>query len=465
MTDRTDELGKEPIGRLLFRYSAPAMFAMFVNSLYNLVDTIFVGLGVGTLALGGMAISWPIHMVIVAVAQLVGIGSASIISRSLGAGDPRKAARTAGTSFVTVGALCLCMAVVGIIFLKPLLRRFGATEAILPYAWDYLSILLLGSFFFGFSISTNGVVRSEGNVKLAMVTMIIGASVNIVLDPIFIFGLNMGIRGAAVATVIANICSFSFLCRYFLSGKSMLKIRRGDLVPDFSILPEVFKIGAPSFIRMISGSAMAIVVNNLIAYYGEDVHMAIMGVTNRATMFFFMPIFGLVQGLQPIIGFNYGAKNMPRVIEAVKKGALTATALSTAAFLILMLAPETILSMFSRDPELISEGAVILRIMVIFMPFVGFQMVGGSLFQALGKAFPALVLTLSRQILILIPLLFILPRLYGLTGLWCAFPIADFASAILTSIWVVVEIRALGRHSPPAGLPEEVVIETVSGGG
>lgn len=444
MNDRINELGNESISRLLVRYSTPAMIAMFVSSMYNLVDTIFVGYGAGTLALAALAVSWPVQMIIVAMGMAVGIGTASVVSRSLGAGNQARAERVAGTSFVTIGFASLCLTALGLLFLRPLLSTFGATEAIMPYAVDYLSVIFFGNFFLACSISANNVVRSEGAARVAMTSMIIGAIINVVLDPIFIFGLNMGIRGAAVATVIANVSTFVFLCWYFLSGRSTLRIKRRDLVPDFKELPEVAKIGSASFFSMIVGSLMAIPINGLIVLYGADIHLAIVGVGNRCMMFFFMPIFGLTQGLQPIIGFNYGAGKLDRVKETVRKASVYATVLSTLAFLILMFGTWPVLRMFSPDAALIEEGVPILRILVIFMPFVGFQMVGGAFFQALGRARPAFVLTLSRQVLILLPLIYIMPRFFGLDGLWASFPAADLVSTSLTAVWVLAAIRALG---------------------
>lgn len=459
MQDRKTELGNAPIGRLLVTYSTPAMIAMFVSSLYNLVDTIFVGHGAGTLALAGMAVAWPIQMIIIAMGMAVGIGTASIVSRSLGSNDHDRAERVAGTSFVTIAVMSLLLSMIGLAFLEPLLKIFGATEAVLPYAADYMSIIFFGNFFMACSISANSVVRSEGAARVAMTSMILGAVVNVILDPIFIFGLDMGIRGAAVATVIANICTFTFLCLYFVRGNSMLKIKRSDLRPNVREIPEIFKIGSASFFSMVAGSLMAIPINLLIIRHGADIHLAIVGVVNRATMFFFLPIFGLTQGLQPIIGFNYGAKNFGRVTEAVRTAATYATIMSVIAFVILMFGTGAVLSMFSPDAELIEKGKEIVRIVVICMPFIGFQMVGGSLFQALGKAKPAFVLALSRQVLVLLPLLFVLPKKFGLIGLWACFPIADFASFLMTAAWVWVEMRVLrNRHSSS---PEPVVEPSV----
>ena len=306
MDERKYELGNESIRKLLVKYSAPAMVAMFVSSMYNLVDTIFVGYGAGTLALAALAVSWPIQMVIVALGMAVGIGAASVVSRSLGAGDQARAERVAGTSFSVIGIIGLSTTVIGLLALRPLLALFGATADVMPHAVDYMSVIFVGNFFLSCSIAANNIARSEGAARVAMTSMIIGAVVNVVLDLMFRFGLGRGIRGAAIATVIANVCTFTFLCWYFQSGRSMLRISRRDLVPVFAELPEITKIGSSTFFSMVAGSVMAIPINGLIIHYGDDIHLAVIGVANRAMMFFFLPIFGLTQGLQPIIGFNFG---------------------------------------------------------------------------------------------------------------------------------------------------------------
>lgn len=453
MNDRTFELGNESIPRLLVRYSTPAMIAMFVSSTYNLVDTIFVGYGAGTLALAALAISWPIQMVVVAMGMAVGIGTASVVSRSLGAGDRARAARVAGTSFSVVALLSLTVTVLGFVFLRPLLGLFGATEAVMPYAVDYMGVIFLGNFFVACSITGNSLARSEGAARIPMVGMILGAVVNAALAPVFIFGFDMGVRGAAIATVIANATSFSFILWYFLSGRSTLRITRRDLRPDFKELPGIAKIGMSTFFSIVSGSLISIPVNTLITHYGTDLHLAILGVTNRCMMFFFLPIFGLTQGLQPVIGFNYGARKLDRVKEAVRTAATYATAMSTVAFLILMLGTRPVLRVFSPDAAMITEGAPIVRLVVICMPFVGLQMVGGSFFQALGRARPAFLLTLSRQVLVLLPLIFVLPHFFGMTGLWVSFPIADFVSATLGITLLVGAMRSLGTGTITAVQP------------
>ncbi len=450
MEDRKFELGHKPVGRLLLKYSLPSIIAMTVGSTYNLVDAIFVGQASGPLALAGLAVAFPIQMFILAIAQVVGIGSSSIISRSLGAGDHRKAERMAGTSFSIVTALSIVLTIIGLAFLNPLLRVFGATPNVLPYGADYLSVILGGCFFFAFAVSTNSIVRAEGNARLAMTSMLIGAISNILLDPIFIFGLNMGIRGAAVATVLANMCSAFFLVRYYLSGKSMLKIRWADLHPDFRLLPEMFSVGLSSFTRVAAGSVLAIIMNNSIAHYGSDLHLAILGIINRMMVFFLMPLFGLIQGLQPIVGFNYGARNMARVKEAIYRANVAGAFFSVVAFIVLMSCPRLVFRMFNSDPDLIDQGAGIIRVTILWLPFVGYQIVGASLFQALGRAWPALFLSMTRQVLFLAPLILIMPLILGLWGIWVSIPIADALSTGVTALWVMYEMRRLDRITPVA---------------
>lgn len=453
MHPRTDELGHHSINRLLLTYSAPAMFAMFVTATYNLVDTIFIGHGAGTLALAGLAISFPVQMFVLAVGMAIGIGSASVVSRALGAGDRRRAERTAGTSFFVSGALAVTMVGLMLTFLGPVGRLFGATDAVLPYVKEYLSVVLFGSIFFGVAVSSNVIVRAEGNVRVAMFSMVIGAVVNILLDPIFIFGFEMGLRGAAVATVIANLTTFGYLMHYFLSGRSQLRIHREDLLPYWEVLPEVFQIGASSFVQMVAGSLIVIPVNHMIGIYGSDVHFAILGVGNRAMMFFFMPIFGLTQGLQPIVGFNYGAARYERVVEAIRRAALFATALATTAFLTLMLGTRPVLRMFSNDPALIETGVPVIRTIILVMPIVGFQLVGSASFQALGKARPAFLLNVARYA-VMVPLVLTLPGMLGLTGVWVSFPIADSIAISMTAVAVFLELKALGARQMEMSLVE-----------
>ena len=445
MADRNYKLGNEKVTKLLMNLSLPATIAMIMNALYNIVDTIFIGRGVGYLAIGGLTIAFPVQMMIMAVAQMVGIGAASIISRSLGAKDIERADHVAGNSFLAVGIFGIIICISGLIFMEPLLRIFGATDILLPYSKEYLQVILVGSIYFPFAVSSNNLIRSEGNAKVAMFSMLIGTVLNIILDYIFIFPLNMGISGAALATILSQLVSVIYILTYFYGGKSTLKVKLHHLKPDWQIIREIITVGFPSFARQASGSVIAIIMNNSLAFYGGELAISIYGVLNRVTMFLFMPMFGVVQGMQPIVGFNYGAMKFDRVKEAVKLSIIITTIYASIATLFGELFPGQIIGVFNDEPELIRNGIYALRITISLIPIVGVQIIGASLFQSIGKAVPSLLLTLSRQVLLLIPLVLILPRIYGLglLGIWMAVPVADFFSTIITFILVKKEMKLM----------------------
>lgn len=448
MTDRNHMLENEKMIKVLMNLSLPATVAMIVNALYNIVDTIFIGRGIGYLAIGGLAVAFPIQMVIMAIAQMVGIGAASIVSRCLGAKDFERADHVAGNSFLSVGVFGVMICVLGLIFINPLLRIFGATDILLPYAKEYLQVILIGSIYFPFAVSTNSLVRAEGNANVAMFSMLIGTILNIILDYIFIFPLDMGVRGAALATILSQSASVIYLLFYMYGGKSNLKVKLHHLKPDWEIIQETLAIGFPSFARQVSGSVVAIIMNNSLAFYGGEMAISIYGIINRVIMFLFMPLFGVVQGMQPIAGFNYGAKRFDRVKEVVKLSIIVTTVLATIGTLFGELFPSFIIGLFNDDPELIRNGAYALRLIIFMVPIVGFQIVGATFFQSVGKAMPSLLLTLSRQVLFLTPLVLILPRIFGLglLGIWLAAPIADFFSTIITFILLKNEMKAMERR-------------------
>jgi putative MATE family efflux protein len=458
MSDRKERLGSEPVGKLLLRLSAPAIVAMMVNSMYNLVDAIFVGRGVGPIGLAALAVSFPIQMFVLAVGQLVGLGAASVISRALGRGDQRYAERTAGTSFGLVIALSAVLTGLGLLLLEPLLRLFGATDDIVPYASDYMTVILGGAVFFAFAVTSNNLARSEGNTRVAMVSMIIGAVTNACLDPIFIFeredfflGQGWGMRGAALATITANACAVAFLILYFRSGRSLLRIRRADLAPRLSVLPEMMRIGLTPFGRVAGGSMVAIVINNSVTHYGDAVHLAVIGVANRTMLFMLMPLFGLVQGLQPIVGYNYGARQIDRVKGVSIRAGAFATLYACAWFVVLESFTPVAVGLFVDERDMIKTAVPILRVLLLGVPVVGFQIVGSTLFLALGKAWPALILSMMRQILVLVPLVLVLPLFFGLDGVWASPPLSDWISAITVAIWLAALWRSLRREQRPHG--------------
>jgi len=447
MRNHSQALASEPIKTLLWKLSLPAMAGMFVMSLYNVVDMIFVGRGVGALGIAGVSIVFPVQMIMMGIGQMVGMGAASLISRSLGADDMEKAERTLGNAVILILVLGGALAVAGLAKSTFFLRLFGATDTILPYAKAYMDIILLGVVFHTFSMSANNFVRAEGNARVAMISMFIGALLNIALDPIFIFALGMGIRGAAIATVIAHMATTSYLLRYFLSGKSSLRICVKNLVLKWAIVREIIAIGFATFIRTVAGSFIAVIINRTLGFYGGDISIAAFGVVHKVLMFAGMPGRGIAQGLQPILGYSYGARRYDRASEVIRRSITIATVFCFAIFLILFFFAEPIVRIFSTNASLIAQGTNAIRIVFVMLFLVGFHMVSSVVFQAIGKVIPTIILSTSRQILFLIPLVLILPRYFGIDGVWLSFPIADTLSFIIALAMVIPLMREFKRQS------------------
>jgi len=446
---RNRMLGIEKIGRLLIKLSVPATVSMLVNALYNIVDTIFIGRGVGYLAIGGLTIAFPIQMLIMAASLMIGVGAASVVSRSLGAKNQERAEQAAGNSFFAVAVLGGLISLLGSALIHPLLRIFGATPELLPYAKEYLQVILIGSLYFPFVVSSNNLIRAEGKAKVAMFSMLIGAISNIILDYIFIFPLQMGIFGAAFATILSQFASAVFVFTYFRSGRSALQVRLRHLNPEWGILREITAVGLASFARNAAGSLVIVIVNNLLGVYGGNLAISVYGIMQRMIRFLFMPLFGIVQGMQPIVGYNYGAKKVDRVKRAVKLSLISATLFAMTTSGLVQLFPEQVIRLFSKEPELIKEGVYALRFVILMAPVVGVQIVGAALFQAIGKAVPSIILTLSREVLLLIPLVLIMPRFFGLTGIWVSFPLADFFAMLITTVLLVREMGIIVRLVKP----------------
>jgi len=418
---------------------------MLVMATYGLVDAIYVGRGVGPLGIGSIAIVFPIQLAVMAIGHMIGMGGASIISRSLGAGDSERAERTLGN----VASLAIGISAVIMLFAFPLseklLRLFGATENLMPYSRGYLLIILWGTPFRAFIMANNNIIRSEGRARVAMTTMLVSAGINIVLDPIFIFGLNMGVQGAALATVIAMGCATVFVLVYFTRGFSSLQLKWRSLRLDLGIIRETLAIGVSSFVRMVSGSVVVVILNRNLGTYGGDMAIAAYGAISRLINFCFMPMMGFAQALQPVAGFNYGAKRYSKAKLALRISTVRATAFGLVAYFFLMAFTEPLMRIFSDDPELIRIAVPMLRVVVAVFPLIAFQVMGASLLQAHGRALSAFILSLSRQILILIPLILILGPLHGLMGIAAAFPISDLVSATIAAILIAIEVRHLNR--------------------
>ena len=439
------DLENKRIGPLLAKLAIPTTIGMLVNSLYNIVDTIFIGKGVGTLAIAAIGIVFPIQMIIMSLAQLIGLGSASMISRSLGKKDYGRAGLTIGNSFIAITILGIVFSVVIFIFMNPILRLFGATENILPYARDYLSIVAFGFVYFPFLVSTNNLIRAEGDAKNSMLILLLATISNIILDPIFIFVFKLGIKGAAYATIIAQFIGFTYAIQYYLRRKNSIAIKIHYFKLRFSVIKEMVSLGFASFIRQVSASFLIILVNNSLRAYGGDIAIATYSIVNKIVMFVTMPLFGIVAGVQPMIGYNYGAMKMNRVKEALKVSVLSTVAIGLFFSILFLVFPTPIISVFSNDPELIASGAFPLRMIILLFTLIGFQIIGAGFFQSIGKARPSIILSLTRQVLFLLPLILLLPLLWGENGIWIAFPIADLLAIITTGIFLYKELKKINK--------------------
>lgn len=444
-------LGEKSIGSLLWEFSLPAVTGMMVNALYNVVDSVFVGNGVGELGLAAVTIAFPIMLILMGFGMLVGIGATAQISISIGQKKKDHAERILGNAFSLSIIIAIALTTIVLLFLDPILIALGADTAVLPYARDFTGIIVGGSIFTFVGFGLNNVIRAEGSPKTAMATMLISAILNIALNPLFIFGLKMGIGGSALATVLSQAVSAIWVLAYFLGPRGYLKLRWSKLKLDIEIIRGIFAIGMSSFFMQIAASVVTVLYNFSLIAYGGEIAIAAMGIVNRVTMLMLMPIFGISQGVQPIIGYNYGAGNYERVIDALKKATIAATMFALAGFLIVELFNAQIIAVFNQNPQLIEVGANGMRVFLAMLPIVGFQIIGSTYFQAVGKARQSLLLSLSRQVLILIPLIIILPRMWGLSGIWLASPIADLTSSVLTAMLLFREIRdnlqPIGSHA------------------
>ena len=444
--ERIRVMGEQSIWRLLFRFSGPAIISMMVASSYNIVDAIFVG-RLGSEALAALTIVFPLMMIIHAVAIGTGAGAASFISRRFGAGDNEGANRGAGVTIsitILLGALFTAICLPN---LEGLLRLFGATGAILPIANSYMSILITYAVLAVFPMAIGTIVRAEGNPILSAAVMIVSAVVNIALDPVFIFGIGpipaMGVAGAATATVIARAVGTVILIVYYISGRSSFRFRPSYFIPYPRILAEIYRVGAAAIVQTAAGSIVMVLVNRTAASFGF-VPLAVLGVVFRAFSFIVMPCVGIGQGMLPLVGFNFGAKQMARVGEVVIKAGVACSIWGTICWVIVMLFPGPIISIFNNDPEFLATGAEAVRIFSLMLFAVGVQISTGFFFQGIGKGLPSLVMASARQVIFLLPFLYILPRVFGLTGLWAVFPTADGLSIIITIVWTLVIFRKLG---------------------
>lgn len=438
-------LGKEKISKLLLKYSVPAIIGMLVNALYNVVDRIFIGNipEVGSLAITGVGVTLPITTIILGFCMLVGVGATTTISIKLGQGKRDEAEKVIGNSITLSIIIAIILTIVGIVFGNFILTKFGASESTLQYAKSYIYIILLGTVFNMVAFTLNNTIRGDGNPKLAAIIMIIGCLTNIVLDAVFIFIFSMGIQGAAIATIISQLITALIGLKYYVSGKSNLRLKKSNLKLNKDILLKILAIGASPFAMQMAASLVQVIANNVLRTFGTDIAIGAMATISSVSLMCLMPIFGINQGAQPIIGFNYGAKQEKRAQEAYKLSLIVATIILVIAFVIVESFPEAIIGIFNKDPKFMDISVRGLRIYLLMLPIVGISITGTNYIQSIGEAKTAMILSLLRQVILLIPFIVILPRVFnlGLNGVWIAQPLSDLIASSLTGIILLKKIK------------------------
>jgi putative MATE family efflux protein len=441
---QVSNLEHEKIGKLMWSYFVPAFAAMMASALYNIVDRIYIGQGVDALALAGLSVIFPLMIIIMAFGMLVGIGSAVRISLSLGEKDYHRANRILGNALFLAFTLGIVLMITGFLVRDKVLMLFGAGPETLKYASDYFVIILAGIPFAMTGYALNNIIRAEGNPRIAMVSVFISAGVNIVLDPILIFGFHMGVKGAAYATIFSQFILFAWVLLHFRGKKSIVKLVIPNIYPDPYIIKHIVSIGFAPFAMNAAASIITAIMNTQFIKYGGDISVGAAGIVNSATMMMVMTIISINMAIQPIIGFNYGAGLYCRVKETAVKAIKYATLVATGGWLICMLIPGLVISIFNSDNmELRQAGIMGLRIYCAVLPVIGFQIIASSYFQAIGKAKLATFLSLLRQIIVLLPLILLLPRFWGVEGVWIANPVSDLVAAIITFIFFRNELRKL----------------------
>lgn len=428
----SNKLSTEKIGKLIWEYSVPSIVGMVVMSVYNIVDRIFIGQGVGALAISGLALTFPFMILLQAFGMLIGAGAASRISINLGENKIQRAEKVLGNALTLTVLISGSVALIAFLLMDYLLILFGGTELTIGYARDYMQIIIPGSVLSATLYGFNNIMRASGFPRKAMYTMIIGALVNVVLDPLFIFVFKLGIQGAAIATVISFIVGSWWVLSHFNLPESHIKFRKDNFRLQKEIVRSILNIGMSPFSMQIATSLVVILINGTLLQHGGDLAIGAYGIINSLITLVIMVVLGLNQGTQPIVGFNYGARQYDRMFRTVKLAIITGTALTTAGFLLGMFFSDQSVSLFTTDTGLTNIAANALRISILMFPVVGFQIVISNFFQSIGKARVSIFLSLTRQFIFLIPAILILPRLYGLNGAWAAMPVSD-ALATLTA--------------------------------
>ncbi|MCI5742259.1 MATE family efflux transporter [Phocaeicola faecicola] len=431
---KATELGTETIGKLLRQYAIPAIIAMTASSLYNMVDSIFIGHGVGPMAISGLAITFPLMNLAAAFGSLVGVGASTLISVKLGQKDYATAQQILGNVVTLNLIIGIGFTIVTLLFLNPILYFFGASEATLPYARDYMVTILLGNVVTHMFLGLNAVLRSAGHPQQAMMATIFTVIINTILDPLFIYGFNMGIRGAAVATILAQVISLCWLIKLLNKKNEIIHFHKGIYRLRRILVENIIGIGLAPFFMNLASCMIVILINKGLKEYDGDLAIGAFGIVNRIVFLFVMIVMGLNQGMQPIAGYNFGARQYHRVNQVLKLTVIIATLVTTSGFIAGELFPHLVVSAFTSDETLINMAARGLRIVVMTYPIIGFQMVTSNFFQSIGMAKKAIILSLSRQVLILIPCLIFLPMCWGVDGVWFSMPISDFLASLIAGV-------------------------------
>ena len=440
-------LGTESVKKLLLRYAIPSIVAMLSSSLYNMIDSIFIGHGVGAMAISGLAITMPIMNVIAALGTLVSVGGATLMSVKMGQGDKKSAEYILSNVLMLNVIIGLCLTAAGVIFLDDILYFFGASENTIPYAREFMHIILSGTAVTHVYLGLNDMLRASGYPGKAMGVILTAIAINCVLNPLFIFGFKWGIAGSAFATVIAQTVAMSIELVHFMRKKHFIHFERKMFGLKAHIVKGIFSIGVSPFLMNICASIVVIFINKSLMTYGGDFYVGAYGIINRVLMVFIMIVIGLNQGMQPIVGYNFGARKFDRVARALRYAIFAAVAVTTSGFLMAEIFPHLLANMFTGDQELIDIASKGMRIVLIMFPIVGFQMVTANFFQSIGKVRKAILLSLTRQMLFLVPLLIILPRFMGTLGVWMSMPIADSLATVLAVFLLTRQMKKFRENN------------------
>lgn len=442
----TLELGTKPVGRLLVQYAVPAIIAMTASSLYNMVDSIFIGQGVGAMAISGLAITFPFMNLSAAFGAAIGVGASTLMSVKLGQKDYKTAQNILGNTITLNVIIGLLFCIVCMLFLDPILRFFGASDQTIVYARDYMEVILVGNAITHLYFGMNACLRAASKPRHAMYATIFTVVLNSILDPLFIWPLGLGIRGAAYATVLSQLTALMWQFWIFSNRRELLHLKKGIYKPRADLVRNIIGIGISPFSMNACACVVVIFINNQLVKYGGDMAVGAYGIANRIAFVFVMFVMGVNQGMQPIAGYNYGAQQLDRMMQVVKQSIIAATTIMVTGWLLAVFAPYHCVRLFTSDEQLLSMSIDGLRILTIMFPIVGYQMVITNFFQCIGKVRISIFLSMSRQLLFLLPLLVVLPLFFGLNGVWASLPASDFISSLVTAWIMIVYMRKFKRQ-------------------